>query len=146
MGYAFNYISKKGQNYEQNYPYTSGYGQTGYCQSWLETGDVRVTNYRYISRNNARQLKAALNTGAVSVAIQADQPVFQYYNGGILTSAACGTNLDHGVVVVGYGDNYYIVRNSWGPSWGEGGYVRIGIQNGAGVCGIQMQPVQPFTN
>jgi len=146
MGYAFRYIQQKGQNYEATYPYASANGQTGSCKSWLEHGDVKVTNYRYISRNNPNQLKAALNYGAVSVAIQADQPVFQYYTGGVLTSAACGTNLDHGVVVVGYSDTYYIVRNSWGPGWGEGGYVRLGIQNGAGVCGIQMQPVQPFTN
>ena len=88
--------------------------------------------------------------GPVSVTIQANQPAFQGYTGGIITSN-CGTQLDHGVLAVGYGvDNgveFFLVKNSWGASWGEVGYVRIGIQAGAGVCGIQSgPPSQPTTN
>lgn len=72
-----------------------------------------------------------------------------YYTGGVITNAtACGTDLDHAVTAVGYNTAadppYYIVRNSWGPDWGvDGGYVHIGIVDGLGVCGIQMEPVYP---
>ena len=94
-------------------------------------------------------LKAAIAQGPVSVAIQANQKVFQRYSGGIIT-ADCGTKLDHGVLAVGYGtDNgtpYYKVKNSWGADWGEEGYVRIAITDGAGMCGIQSQPSQPTTD
>jgi C1A family cysteine protease len=62
------------------------------------------------------------------------------YTGGVITGSACGTSLDHGVLAVGYGtengQEYYLVKNSWGPSWGVNGYVKIGIEAGNGVCGI----------
>jgi C1A family cysteine protease len=82
-----------------------------------------------------------LNIKPVSVAIQADTAVFQTYTSGVLTGSACGTSIDHAVIAVGYGTDatygaYYLVRNSWGTSWGEKGYVRIGQASGAGVCGI----------
>ena len=98
---------------------------------------------------SAPALKTAIAAGPVSVAIEADQFVFQFYSGGILNSKACGTDLDHGVVAVGYGADasgtkpYYIVRNSWGPSWGLAGYVNIAIVDGSGICGIQIGPVYP---
>jgi len=86
----------------------------------------------------------------VSVAIEADKSVFQHYTGGIITSSSCGTNLDHGVAAVGYGSQggqeYYIIRNSWGPSWGDKGYVKLGVVNGAGICGVQSDAVYPKTN
>lgn len=78
----------------------------------------------------------------VSVAIQADQRVFQSYKSGIFDSEECGTQLDHATNVVGWGEElgqeYWIMRNSWSASWGEAGYMRIAIKDGAGICGIQM--------
>ena len=73
--------------------------------------------------------------------------VFQFYKSGILDSQQCGTTLDHGVLVVGYGvENdipYWVVKNSWGENWGENGYIRIARSestNTNGICGIAMQP------
>ena len=72
------------------------------------------------------------------------------YSSGILDSNACGTNLDHAVLMVGYGtDNgtdYWLVKNSWGTSWGESGYIRLEIVSGKGICGCQMEPVFPTSN
>lgn len=74
------------------------------------------------------------------------------YNGGVLDNDKCGTNLDHGVLAIGYGvendgTEYYIVKNSWGPTWGEDGFIKLAIHNDdEGMCGIQMQPSYPITN
>ena len=70
------------------------------------------------------------------------------YTSGIISSTRCGTNLDHGVLIVGYGSEadgnmYWLVKNSWGAGWGDNGYVKIGRSesiNDNGVCGIAMQP------
>jgi len=75
--------------------------------------------------------------GPVSVAVEADKSVFQSYRRGVITSRLCGHNLDHGVLAVGSGTEdghaYFLVKNSWGASWGEKGYLKIGVKN---VCGI----------
>jgi len=93
---------------------------------------------------------AAVALGPVSVAIEADTSVFQSYSTGIISSDACGTQLDHGVLVVGYGTeagkDFYILKNSWGPDWGEKGFFRIARdakKAGPGICGLQMQPSYP---
>ena len=71
------------------------------------------------------------------------------YKSGVITSEDCGTNLDHGVLAVGYGtedgQDYYLVKNSWGPAWGDKGYVKIGAETaGSGFCGIQRQISIPY--
>jgi C1A family cysteine protease len=104
-----------------------------------------------VAPNNQVLLKQAVSQGPVSIAIEADTRYFQSYSGGILTSSSCGTNLDHGVLIVGYGvDNgtkYWLVKNSWGTTWGENGYVKIlrsDSTNDAGVCGVAMEPSFPI--
>merc|ERR1712226_1133887 len=92
-------------------------------------------------------LMEALAQQPVSVAIEADEMAFQLYSHGVLTKA-CGNRLDHGVLAVGYGTdggvNYWKVKNSWGPQWGESGYVRIerGLP-GPGECGIKSMSSYP---
>merc|ERR1712028_252026 len=94
-------------------------------------------------------LEAAVAQQPVSVAIEADQTVFQHYTGGVLTDDACGSQLDHVVLVVGYGvdagQKYWKVKNSWGTTFGEAGYIRIakGSASDGGECGIRKGAVFP---
>jgi C1A family cysteine protease len=135
MDYGFEYIIAKGSASESAYPYKA-VDQT--CKSF--TSVASLSGYKDIPANNEAQLLAAANIGVVSVAIEADTMVFQFYTSGVLDNTGCGTTLDHGVAVVGYGTDagkdYWIVRNSWGQSWGEQGYVRI-VRN-KNMCGINM--------
>jgi len=145
MGTAFDYIKSKKLETESDYPYKAVDGSCKFNSKKAKVGDKGHSN---VATGKVAQLKAAVAQGPVSVAIEADTDVFQSYGGGILNSEDCGTQLDHGVVVVGYGSEggqeYYIVRNSWGASWGENGYVKIAAVDGDGICGIQMEPVVPL--
>ena len=108
---------------------------------------MRVQNAYDVPSYNPQHLMQYVNRGAVTVGIEADQNIFYHYSGGIMSSSSgCGHALDHAVVVVGYGSGYFIVRNSWGSSWGEQGYIRMAIENGNGTCGINMAPMYPTTN
>ncbi|RYG50181.1 hypothetical protein EON67_05740, partial [archaeon] len=146
MDYAFEYIIKnKGICSEESYPYT---GTDGKCKKC--TAVATITGYKDVPTNSETSLVAAIAERPVSVAIEADQSSFQFYSGGVLT-AACGTSLDHGVLAVGYGtlsgNDYYKVKNSWGPDWGMSGYVLLGrgskFNGNSGQCGIQSQPSYP---
>ena len=80
--------------------------------------------------------------------MDASQNVFQQYTSGVITSTTCGTNLDHAILAVGYSTgtgagDYWIVENSWGTSWGNKGYVYIGMSSGVGICGINKQVEYP---
>ena len=106
---------------------------------------MSVASYASIPANNPGQIMAYLNRGVVSILVDASTAPFRYYRGGILSGSACGTTTDHAINVVGYGDGYFIIRNSWGTGWGEGGYARFAMQNGAGVCAMNSSPSQPYT-
>ena len=101
-----------------------------------------------VTQNSSSALMASIEAAPTSVAIEADKIAFQGYSSGILNSSECGTSLDHGVLAVGYGTEdgqaYYLVKNSWGASWGDNGYVKIANNgDGAGICGIQLGAVRP---
>ena len=136
------------------YPYTSGnFGITGQCNTAaLAPGVVNTqspTAYVYAGRSNAL-MQSAIAVKPNSVAIEADQAVFQQYTGGVITSSTCGTTIDHAVLAVGYGTDptygaYWLVQNSWGTSWGDQGYVKIGMSASGwpGICGINKDVYYP---
>jgi cathepsin L len=140
MDDAFDYVAKNnGLATGSNYPYTSGTsGQSGTCEKGHTiVSGVDVASHVDVAKS-VSALESAVALTPVSIAIQANQKVFQSYKSGIITSG-CGQRLDHGVVAVGYGvDNgtpYWKVRNSWGTSWGENGYVRI-LKDSSDQCGV----------
>lgn len=129
---------------ETDYAYT---GKDGTCKKC--TPAAKLKNYTAtISPANEDGLQQALVNQPISVGVEADGYYWQHYKSGIITGP-CGTNLDHGVLVVGYGvDNnvlYWKVKNSWGNSWGESGYLRLvrGVYKQYGQCGIAMEPSYP---
>merc|ERR1712228_663993 len=119
-------------------------------ERWCDTKAGKITGYKDVTPNSEDALMAAVAEGPVSIAIEADQSTFQFYKTGVLT-ASCGVKLDHGVLVVGYGEmdgqKYWKVKNSWGATWGMEGYVMLCREcdaNGSkGECGILMQPSYP---
>jgi len=161
MDDGFKYLETKGDASESTYSYT---GKTGTCstskQSKTALGAGIVSSFNDVHSTEA-QLRAALNIGPVSVAIEADQSGFQFYKSGVF-SGTCGTTLDHGVLAVGYGTeggkDYWNVKNSWGVGWGDEGYIKLartvkaksgrrllgGKGGGAdGECGILKQASYP---
>jgi cathepsin L len=147
MTNAFKYTRDYGVELATAYPYV-GYQST--CKYSSTKAVFKNIGYVALKANDNVALAAAVATRPVSAAVQADASVFQFYSGGIIDSTACGTNLNHGILIVGYGSengkDYWIIKNSWGTSWGEGGYVRIAKSNSTsspGVCGIAMWTSYP---
>jgi C1A family cysteine protease len=144
MDGAFNFAIDKGICSESSYAYVSGDTQTGgTCKSCSAV--VSVKGCYDVAANDQIALKEAVSNGPVAIAIEADTRYFQSYASGILTAATCGTSLDHGVLIVGYGEEsgqkYWLVKNSWGTTWGDAGYVKIARSdstNDEGICGISM--------
>jgi len=123
---------------EASYPYKAvgGTCKTS-CTTAIPSGGV--TGYKNVGQSTSA-LKSAIQVTPVSIAIEADQSAFQRYTGGTISSG-CGTNLDHGVLAVGYGSGFFKVKNSWGTSWGNNGYVQI--SDSGNVCGIHSQASYP---
>tara|TARA_B100000963_G_scaffold361923_1_gene400918 strand:+ start:4549 stop:5907 length:1359 start_codon:yes stop_codon:yes gene_type:complete len=149
MDNAFKWIEDKGGLCsEDSYPYDSGQGQSSRCHTCKAVNGSRVTNYVDV-QNSTDALALAVSKQPVSIAIEADKLSFQFYRSGVY-KANCGTNLDHGVLLVGYGTenglDYWLVKNSWGPSWGDQGYIKIlkedNPENG-GECGILLSASYP---
>ena len=161
MDSAFSWISQNsGLCSEDSYPYISGTTKTNSeCKKTctLVSGS-KIDSYTDVTPNSDESMMAALAQQPVSVAIEADQRSFQLYSEGVFSSS-CGTNLDHGVLLVGYGTDsekgldYYIMKNSWSDSWGQDGYMLMGRGNdpttgkpyndGKGQCGVLMEGSYP---
>jgi len=147
MDYAFQYIEANGLCGEKAYPYqgVTGTCQSSNCDAVIPVG--QLTGYTDIPQGSEADLLPAVAQQPVSIAIEADQSAFQFYTSGVF-DAACGTNLDHGVLIVGYGSldgkNYWKVKNSWGASWGMSGYILM--IRGKNECGLANSASYPHSN
>ena len=153
MDNAFAWIEKNGGLCtETEYPYNSGTTKTGgSCDTSCEVvKGSEVKAFVDVKPSSDEAMMTALSQQPVSIAIQADQKSFQLYKSGVFTDS-CGTGLDHGVLTVGYGTmdgkDYYRVKNSWGETWGDNGYIYMGrgteFNSGNGQCGMLMQASYP---
>jgi len=139
---VWTYLERKYAETESAYPYTARDGTCKYSSSAATS--VTTSGYSNVKSRSPSSMQTQLQSGILSVAIQANQLAFQLYSSGIFTNTNCGTNLDHATNVVGWGTSgdmdYWIMRNSWGTSWGDKGYMMLQIVSGAGLCGIQLEP------
>ncbi|KAG4933030.1 hypothetical protein JHK87_047032 [Glycine soja] len=148
MESAFEFIKQYGITTASNYPYEA---KDGTCDaSKVNEPAVSIDGHENVPVNNEAALLKAVAHQPVSVAIEAGGIDFQFYSEGVFTGN-CGTALDHGVAIVGYGTTqdgtkYWTVKNSWGSEWGEKGYIRMkrSISVKKGLCGIAMEASYPI--
>jgi C1A family cysteine protease len=146
MDNAFKYVESHGLCSEASYPYTATTSFNCKDSSCTMVADTKISGYKDVTHTED-SLGASLDNQPISVAIEADQSGFQLYKSGVF-SGVCGKSLDHGVLAVGYGtdagQDYWKVKNSWGTSWGEAGYIRM--IRGKDECGIADEPSYPVKN
>ncbi|CAI9116828.1 OLC1v1018092C1 [Oldenlandia corymbosa var. corymbosa] len=148
MDYAFQFVKKNhGIDTEDDYPYQ---GRSRTCNSnKLKRRVVTIDGYQDVDPRNEKKLLKAVAKQPVSVGICGSERGFQLYSRGIFTGP-CSIELDHAVLIVGYdsedGVDYWIVKNSWGTSWGINGYIHMARNSGDanGICGINLLPSYPL--
>jgi len=139
MDYCFQYTAAEGIEPASVYPYKAVQGTCKYAKTKTV---FKNTGFSDVPQGDNDALASAVAQQPVSVGIEADSSAFQLYTSGIFNDPSCGTQLDHGVLAVGYGSanstDYWIIKNSWGTSWGESGYMRMIKQSGSGpgMCGV----------
>lgn len=151
MENAFEYATDNYMCSEEDVPYEGVRDKSiNECRRCQTAGLIKLNGCVDIPTKNQTALKLAVAKQPVSVAIQADTEIFQTYTNGVIVSDKCGTNVDHGVLVVGYGKEndvpYWLIKNSWGSEWGDGGFVKILRDESdmtAGTCGIASKPSYP---
>ncbi|CAH2071165.1 unnamed protein product [Thlaspi arvense] len=143
-------VNNGGLGTDNDYPYKA---VNGVCHGRLKENNknVMIDGFENLPSNDEYALMKAVAHQPVTAILDSSSREFQLYESGIF-DGPCGTNLNHGVVVVGYGTengrDYWIVRNSRGNTWGEAGYMKMArnIANPRGLCGIAMRASYPLKN
>jgi C1A family cysteine protease len=158
MDNAFLWISENGGlSTESDYPYL--FCNDSSCNDSIEYSPKNcklvegsnIIDYIDIFPCNDYSMMYALSKQPISIALDASGINFQLYKSGILTCES-GSEINHGVLAVGYGTennfDYYLIKNSWGTSWGTNGYIRLGrgsqYNNRGGQCGMLLQGSYPI--
>jgi len=137
---AYQYVMKNGIDTEDSYAYEATDGK---CRFKPESVGTKISNWTFISQDEDQMASYLVDHGPLAVAVDAE--IWQFYVGNGVITLPCGTDLDHGVLVVGYGEetdifgykiSYWTIKNSWGESWGDSGYVYI--EKGNGKCGVNL--------
>ncbi|XP_030639656.1 cathepsin S [Chanos chanos] len=146
MTRAFKYvIDNRGIESDSSYPYVGVQQQCHYDPSQRA---ANCSSYNFVAQGDEQALKEAIATiGPISVAIDATRPQFILYRSGVYSDPTCTQNVNHGVLAVGYGTlgghDYWLVKNSWGTSFGDGGYIRM-ARNKGNQCGIASYACYPI--
>jgi len=147
MTQAMQYIiSNNGIDTESSYPYTA---EDGTCQFSKSNVGATLKSFTNVPSGNEKALQTFVQRGPTSVAIDASQPSFQFYSSGVYNEPNCSSQqLDHGVLAVGWGNDasggdYWIVKNSWGTSWGQNGYIWMS-RGKSNQCGIATMATLPL--
>ncbi|XP_038711432.1 senescence-specific cysteine protease SAG39-like [Tripterygium wilfordii] len=148
MDKAFDYIvQNQGLTTDTNYPYQA---MEGTCESSkIANIAAQISGYEDVTPNSETALLQAVSQQPVSVAIDGSARDFRFYGTGVFTGE-CSTHLSHAVTAVGYGTSddgtkFWLIKNSWGESWGENGYMKIqrDVDNPEGLCGLAKNPSYP---
>ncbi|XP_031110566.1 ervatamin-B-like [Ipomoea triloba] len=147
MNAAFKYVvGNKGIATEATYPYT---GKKGVCDpKRASVVAAKIGGFQTVPPSSEAALMKAVSKQPVSVGVDAGGKAFQFYKGGVVNTG-CTTKLNHGVVAVGYGvlqgKKFWLIKNSWGATWGDKGYIRLAkdIPAKEGLCGIALGPSFP---
>ncbi|XVF27513.1 hypothetical protein REPUB_Repub14bG0114100 [Reevesia pubescens] len=149
MTNAFKYIMEnQGITSEDNYPYEQIQGTCAVEKAQSRVADI--SSYEEVPSNDEEALLKAVTNQPVSIAIDGSGLAFMNYAGGVY-NGDCGTDLTHAVTIVGYGTSsedgskYWLIKNSWGESWGENGYMRIqrDVDSPEGLCGLAKKASYP---
>ena len=143
---AYTYLMDHNAYLEADWAYTATDGTCTYDKA--DASDLTLSTYVCVD-DNPDAMKVAVAQQPVAISIDAGSDVFHNYSGGVLDSTDCGISTNHAVSIVGYGTDeasgleYWLVRNSWGTSWGVDGFIKIAITEGDGICAINHRPLYP---